>query len=335
MRQAGRYMKEFRDVREKHEFFEVCRTPELACEVTLQPIRRFDLDASIIFSDILVVPQAMGMEVKMLAGKGPSFDNPLSTPEDIKNLRSEITTELDYVYDALFVTRHRLNGVVPLIGFCGGPWTLMVYMIEGEGSKIYSKVKKWINNYVQETKQLLQMITNVLIEYLCKQIEAGAQLIQVFESFAGELSEEDFKELCLPYIVEISEKVKARHPHTPLMIFPKGAHYSFRLLAQLSKFDIMGLDWTQNPERIRAEIGGDISLQGNLDPGVLYGSEEVIIKKTKDMLHSFGKTKYIANLGHGMHPDHDPLKLELFITTLHSYSSGNTEKQTQDSIYIK
>ena len=184
MRQAGRYLPEFREVRVEHEFFKVCQTPELACEITLQPIRRFPLDAAIIFSDILVVPQALGMTVQMKPGVGPVFDKPL-TPEDMEALvRPDVKVALKYVYDAITLTRQKLEGKVPLIGFTGAPWTLMSYMIEGGGSKTQSKAKKWLYHFTEASHKLLSLLTEVCVDYLVEQVRAGAQLLQVFESNA-------------------------------------------------------------------------------------------------------------------------------------------------------
>ena len=185
MRQAGRYLPEFREVRVEHEFFKVCQTPELACEITLQPIRRFPLDAAIIFSDILVVPQALGMTVQMKPGVGPVFDKPLLTPEDMEALVSpDVKMALKYVYDAITLTRQKLEGKVPLIGFTGAPWTLMSYMIEGGGSKTQSKAKKWLYHFTEASHKLLSLLTEVCVDYLVEQVRAGAQLLQVFESNA-------------------------------------------------------------------------------------------------------------------------------------------------------
>jgi len=228
MRQAGRYLPEFRAVRAKHEFFEICRTPSLACEVTLQPIRRYLglIDAAIIFSDILVVPQAMGLEVLM--NPAPTFPAPLDTPADVARLREhvDVRKELDYVFAAITRTRHALRGEVPLIGFCGAPWTLFAYMVEGGGSKTLQKAKTWLFRFPQESKALLARIANVCVDFLVGQVDAGAQLLQVFDSWAGELSPEDFAEFALPPLQHIVTSVRARltenHlPEVPLILFAK------------------------------------------------------------------------------------------------------------------
>ncbi|CAD5125236.1 DgyrCDS13478 [Dimorphilus gyrociliatus] len=325
MRQAGRYLPEFREVRAENEFFKVCRTPELACEVTLQPLRRFDLDAAIIFSDILIIPQAVGMEVQMVPGKGPTFPQVLKEPSDLQhlNLNCNVKEELQYMLDALTFTRHTLNGKVPLIGFCGGPWTLMAYMIEGGGSSTQSKAKAWLYKYPEDSHILLKSLTKLLIEFLIDQVVAGAQMLQVFESHAGILTPECFKTFLLPYIKEIAEGVKSGlkrlNIDVPMTIFAKDAHYGIEELATTG-FDIISLDWTIKPMRARHEAGQKVTLQGNLDPCALYGSENDIQDNVKKMLKNFGTQKYIANLGHGMYPDMCPESVQTFVNAVHNYS---------------
>ena len=222
MRQAGRYLPEFRKLREDHDFFTMCQTPSLACEVTLQPLQRYDLDAAIIFSDILVVPQALGMEVLMKPGVGPVFPNPLKSPEDIETLEHGDKTlpRLQYVFDAITLTRQKLEGKVPLLGFTGAPWTLMSYMIEGGGSKTQSKAKAWLYTYPSASHKVLQMLTDVNIEYLVQQVKAGAQMLQVFESHAEYLGKDLFDEFALPYLRQIAQKVKAKLAEQGLDVVP-------------------------------------------------------------------------------------------------------------------
>ncbi|XP_076759353.1 uroporphyrinogen decarboxylase isoform X2 [Xylocopa sonorina] len=211
MRQAGRYLPEFQEVRAKHDFFTVCQTPALACEVTLQPLKRFDLDASIIFSDILVIPQAMGLNVEMVPGTGPVLSKPLKDPSDLSLLvQPNVEKDLKYVGDAITLTRHKLEGKVPLIGFTGAPWTLMSYMIQGGGSSTMSKAREWLYKYPEDSHKLLQLITNVIIDYLVMQVKAGAQLLQVFESHSDFLNDELFEKYSFKYLKEISDKVKQR-----------------------------------------------------------------------------------------------------------------------------
>lgn len=323
MRQAGRYLPEFREFRSKHDFFQICQTPELACEITLQPIDRFpDLDASIIFSDILVIPQALGMVVEMHPGVGPVLPKPLVTPEDISRLKYpvDVFVELKYVMDAITLTRHKLFGRVPLIGFSGAPWTLMGYMIEGGGSKTMAKSKKWLYEYPQESKKLLSILSKVVSDYLIGQAKAGAQLLQLFESNAEYLGPDLFKQFALPCIEEISKTVKEALGKTkvPMTIFAKGAHYALEELAA-SGYEVIGIDWTVDPAEARKRVGPNITLQGNLDPCGLYSSDELLPQLTSNMVKKFGKHRYIANLGHGIYPDMDPAKVEIFLKNVHMF----------------
>ncbi|KAF6212336.1 hypothetical protein GE061_012858 [Apolygus lucorum] len=324
MRQAGRYLPEFREFKTKHEFFEICQTPELACEITLQPIRRYpDLDASIIFSDILVIPQAMGMTVEMRPGVGPVLPQPLVTPQDLERLSFpvDVSTSLKYVMDAITLTRTKLEGRVPLIGFSGAPWTLMGYMIEGGGTKTMSKAKKWLYQHPAESKKLLSMLTSTVVDYLVEQAKAGAQLLQVFESSAEYLGPHLFNEFALPCIRDIRLKVKTAleelNISVPMTVFAKGAHYALEDLASTG-YDVIGLDWTMDPVEARKRVGPNVTLQGNFDPCALYASPEKIRDSAEEMVKNFSKTRYIANLGHGIYPDADPAHLETFLKAVHS-----------------
>ncbi|KAF9919713.1 Uroporphyrinogen decarboxylase in heme biosynthesis, partial [Linnemannia zychae] len=330
----------FRKVREKHDFFEIVRTPELATQITLQPIDRYDglLDAAIIFSDILVVPQALGLQVEMLPGKGPSFPHPLVTPKDMDRLKTcvDVHKELKYVLDAITMTRHTLQGRVPLIGFTGAPWTQMAYMVEGGGSKTFSKVKKWIFHYPQESHSLLQRITDVSVDYLVAQVHAGAQMLQVFDSWAGELGPQDFEKFSLPYLIQMARRVKAElgpERAVPMTIFAKGAWFALEKLADPeSGYDVVSLDWSFIPARARAIVEKQdgqrgVVLQGNLDPTVLLGDMKTIAEATETMVRGFFKRdegkkggrrgKYIANLGHGILPEVDVNAMEIFLKTVH------------------
>ncbi|KAE8270726.1 hypothetical protein A4X09_0g1595 [Tilletia walkeri] len=351
MRQAGRYLPEFRALREKHDFFECCRTPALACEITLQPIRRYAglLDAAIIFSDILVVPQALGMTVEMHPGKGPHFPDPLVQPSDVERQKImkkvDVQKELGYVYEAIKLTRHELDGLIPLIGFAGAPWTLMAYMIEGGGSKFFEKAKRWLFLYPEESKELLQKITDVCIEFLVGQVKAGAQLLQVFESWAGELSPADFRTFSLPFLKQIAAGVKdalssAGYPCVPMIVFARGAlGHALPDLAK-SGFDVVALDWLVEPAHARSIVdaaapysassgaggaGHRIALQGNMDPGVLYSNKEAIERAVERMLRSKkggfgGSGAYIANLGHGITPGVDPENLKHYLQAVQRIS---------------
>ncbi|KAF3424945.1 hypothetical protein E2986_09403 [Frieseomelitta varia] len=325
MRQAGRYLPEFQEVRSKHDFFSVCQTPALACEVTLQPIKRFDLDASIIFSDILVIPQAMGLTVEMVPGVGPTLPKPLKDPTDLVRLvKPNVKKDLKYVGDAITLTRHKLEGKVPLIGFTGAPWTLMSYMIQGGGSSTMTKARQWLYKYPEDSHKLLQLITNVIIDYLVMQVKAGAQLLQVFESHGDFLNDELFENYSFKYLKEISDKVRQRLkeeniPKVPMIAFPKGATMnSLEMLAKSKTYEVLGLDWTVDPIEARKRFGSEITLQGNLDPCALYASEQEITDRARDMVMKFGKSRYIANLGHGILPDIPITSVAAFIKGIHS-----------------
>jgi len=337
MRQAGRYLPEFRKLRESHEFFEICRTPSLAAEITLQPFRRYSglLDACIIFSDILVVPQAMGLEVEMLPAKGPHFPQPLVVPTDIARLKENVNVdeELDYVYKAISLTRNLLEGAVPLIGFCGAPWTLMAYMIEGGGSKTFQLAKTWLFKYPDDSKKLLSRIADVCVDFLVGQIKAGAQLVQVFDSWAGELSVHDFNTFSLPYVKQISAGVRSKLKaegiaSVPMILFAKGANLVLDELASSAGYDVLGLDWCVDPANTRAQVGTKVALQGNLDPNVLYGGSEAIEREVRRMCEGFkaggdGSCRaWIANLGHGITPGVNPEDLKWFFQCIHKYSAS-------------
>ncbi|AQZ18143.1 HEM12 (YDR047W) [Zygosaccharomyces parabailii] len=333
MRQAGRYLPEYHDAKGGRDFFEVCRDPEVASEITIQPVRRYAdlLDAAIIFSDILVIPQAMGMTVEMMEGKGPHFPKPLRTKEDVQKVLDyevDVLKELDWAFRAITTTRNKLEGQVPLFGFCGGPWTLFVYMTEGGGSKIFRFAKEWINTYPDICHQLLQKTTDVAIEFLSQQVVAGAQILQVFESWGGELSSADFDEFSLPYLKQIASKVPQRlkelgvTEHVPMIVFAKGSWYALNKLCD-SGYNAVSLDWLWDPAEACNINQGRVTLQGNLDPGVIYGSDEVITKKVQKMISGFGggKRHYIVNLGHGTHPYMNPEKIKHFLQECHRFGS--------------
>ena len=310
---AGRYLPEYHEAKGDRDFFECCQSPEIASTLTLQPIDHYDglLDAAIIFSDILVVPQALGMKVEMVDKKGPHFPEPLQSPDDpqykqILAKEVDVKKELDYVYKAITLTRHKLKGRVPLFGFCGAPWTLLCYMVEGGGSKIFQNIKRWIYQYPEASKKLLQKISEVCVEYLALQIQAGAQIVQVFDSWAGELTPASFEEVSLPYLRYISEQLPKRLQQmnievVPMVVFAKGAWYALRKLCE-SGYDVVGLDWLHDPAEAMKIARGRVVLQGNADPGVLYGGREAITHVVEGMVKGFGggKKGWIANLGHGM-----------------------------------
>ncbi|KAI9828752.1 MAG: Uroporphyrinogen decarboxylase in heme biosynthesis [Thelocarpon impressellum] len=327
---AGRYLPEYHKAKGSHDFFECCRSPEIASTITLQPVERFAglIDAAIIFSDILVIPQAMGMEVVMVDKKGPHFPHPLVSPDDpqyreILDRDVDVKQELDYVYKAITLTRHKLKGRVPLIGFCGAPWTLLSYMVEGGGSKLFVQVKTWVFRYPAESRKLLQKIAELCVEYLALQVVAGAQLVQIFDSWAAELSPASFQSFSLPYLLYISSHLPTRlaelkQPRVPMTVFAKGAWYALDALCE-SGYDVVGLDWLQDPADAVRAARGRVVLQGNADPGVLYGGHAAITEVVEAMVKGFGggKQGWIANLGHGITPGVDPDDLKFFFEEIH------------------
>jgi len=284
MRQAGRYLPEFLELRKKYDFFTIVNTPSLAAEVTMMPIRRFDLDAAIIFSDILVVPQAVGMEVSMEAGIGPVLPNPISVPSDLfkLNFKVDVKEAMKGTLQAIAETRILLQErEVALIGFSGAPWTLMSYMIEGGGSRTLSKAKAWLYRHPEESVNFLNGLTEVVVNYLVEQVLRGAQLLQVFESHAENLSPHLFKKYCIPTLEEISKQVKARLTElgvkpVPMIIFAKGGHFALKEISSLG-YDVVGIDWTMDPKVAREIVGPDVVLQGKLDPCALYAPQVIIL----------------------------------------------------------
>jgi len=320
MRQAGRYLPEYRAAREGHTFFETCRMPDLVSELTIQPVRRFPIDAAIIFSDILVIPIAMGMEVQMVKGVGPVLPAPLSGPADLDRLiKPNVDDTLGYVFDAIRQTRFDLDGAVPLIGFSGAPWTLMAYMVEGGGSKTFSTARSWLRTEPEATDRLLDKLTDTIVDYLLGQIRSGAQIIQLFDSWSGLLGPDIFRRFELPHLNRIASTLKREHPEIPLIIFSRGSHYALEDLSD-SDFDVISLDWTMDPAKARERTRGSITLQGNLDPAVLFAPAETIESEVRTMIEGFGTHCYIANLGHGMMPEHDPARAASFVDAVHSIS---------------
>jgi uroporphyrinogen decarboxylase len=312
MRQAGRYLPEYRAVRKKADFLTMCKTPELAAEVTIQPVHIIGVDAAIIFSDILVIPEAMGMKLVMHEGKGPIFPRPIRTEEDVEQLKEiDPSVELKYVMDAITLTKQELNGKVPLIGFSGAPWTLLTYMVEGSGSKNFSFAKKLIYNNPKLAHSLLEKLSVAIAKYLSAKIEAGANAVQIFDTWAGILSQNDYQEFSLRYVEKIISEI--RRVNEPIIYFPKGVHSNLDVVADCGT-DVIGLDWTMNMNKVRKITADKVALQGNLDPTVLYGNEEVIEKKALEIMKSYGKgNAHIFNLGHGILPDVDPLKAKFLV----------------------
>lgn len=301
MRQAGRYLPEYMELRRKYDFFTRVQTPELAAEITLQPIRRFQPDAAIIFSDILTVPQAMGLEVQLIEKKGPYLPQTIQTQQDLDALNtSEAADKMQYVYDALSLTKKELSDETSLIGFAGAPFTILCYMVEGQGSKAFLQARKFCHSQPKLAHQLLEKIATVTIDYLLKQQQAGADLIKLFDSWSGLLSPTDFDAFCRPYIDRIAAAI---HPGTPFIYFPKGSWYALESLSHSEHIDALGIDWCITPALARQLTGNRICLQGQFDPAKLYMSPEAITSEVTNMIDSFGTQHYIANLGHGISPD--------------------------------
>lgn len=323
MRQAGRILPEYRKIRETAKDFKtLVKTPELATEVTLQPVRILEVDAAIIFSDILVIPEAMGLNYEMEENKGPVFPKKINTPDDIRSLHVASADELQYVLDAISLTKRELNGTVPLIGFAGAPWTIFSYMIEGKGSKTFSAAKKMLYTQPAFSHQLLDMITVSTIHYLKGQIKAGADVVQIFDSWAGILGPDQYSEFSLRYISKICDAI----PATPKIVFAKGAFFARAEMNGLN-CEVVGLDWNMGIQESRALIPDKV-LQGNLDPCALYGSREDVRRETKKMLDAFGPYKHIANLGHGLYPDTEVDKVKCFIDTVKEYSSDRRKAES-------
>ncbi|MCT4214425.1 uroporphyrinogen decarboxylase [Elizabethkingia anophelis] len=318
MRQAGRYLPEFIALRDKYDFFTRCQTPELAAEITVQPIRRFPLDAAILFSDILVVPQAMGIDFKMKENVGPWLDNPIRTKEAVEQIVvPDVDDTLSYVFDAITLTLEHLNNEIPLIGFAGSPWTILCYCVEGKGSKAFDIAKSFCFQQPEAAHQLLQKITDTTIAYLKRKVEKGVSAVQVFDSWGGMLSPADYQEFSWKYINQI---VEALNPLTEVVVFAKGCWYALEDMAK-SKASALGVDWTVTPEIARKLTGGNISLQGNFDPARLHSSPETIRKMVHEMIDRFGKDKYIANLGHGILPNIPVENAEAFIRAVVEYKA--------------
>ncbi len=317
MRQAGRYLPDYIKLRNQYDFFTRVQTPELASAITLQPVDQVGVDAAIIFSDILVIPQAMGMTVLMEEGKGPLLPQVIKNKADIDNLVTDgVEHSLKYVMDALALTKSELNGRVPLIGFAGAPWTLLCYMVEGKGSKSFDKAKQFCFTQPELAHSLLQKITDMTIAYLKAQIKAGADTVQVFDSWSGMLSPEHFKIFSQPYLVQIADAVSQ---DAPVILFPKGSWYALEDLSNTSAAGL-GIDWTVTPALARKLAGNKITLQGNFDPSMLLAPIPEIKKAVRKMIDGFGTQRYVANLGHGILPNVPVDHAKAFVDAVKEYS---------------
>ena len=319
MRQAGRYLPEYMVLRRKYDFFTRVQTPELAAEITLQPIDIIGPDAAILFSDILVIPQALGQEVQMVNNKGPFLPKTIENQVDINSLRNieESADSLQYVYDAISLTKKELNNKVPLIGFAGAPFTILCYMVEGQGSKTFSKAKGFCFSQPTLAHELLSKITDLTIAYLKRKVAAGADVIQVFDSWSGLLSADDFNNFAKPYLDKITN---ALSEIAPVIIFAKGSWYALRDLTS-SNASALGIDWCISPKKARDLTNHSITLQGNFDPHKLLLPIPELKNEVKAMIDSFGPQKYIANLGHGILPNIPVDHAKAFVDAVKCYNS--------------
>ena len=326
MRQAGRYLPEYRATRQKAgDFLTLCKTPELACEVTLQPLERFDLDAAILFSDILTIPDAMGLGLQFKEGDGPSFSDPIQSKADIENLViPDPHTELRYVIDAVSLIRKELAGRVPLIGFSGSPWTLATYMVEGGSSKEFSKIKSLLYNDPGALNKLLQKVSASVAAYLNAQIRAGAQVVMIFDTWGGTLTPENYRRFSLDPMRQIVQQLERNYgsQQIPIILFSKGANHSLEHLAN-SGADAIGVDWTINIGDASKIVGSKVALQGNLDPAVLYSSAQAIKEQVQKVLADYGQpTGHVFNLGHGIHPAIDPNNVKTLVDCVHQFGKN-------------
>ena len=325
MRQAGRYLPEYRATREKAgSFMKLCTTPELACEVTLQPLRRFSLDAAILFSDILTIPDAMGLDLTFVSGEGPQFNKPIRNSSDVNALGvPDPEQELRYVIDAVRLIRNELAGRVPLIGFSGSPWTLATYMVEGGSSKEFAKVKGMMFDQPQVMHSLLDILARSVTLYLNAQISAGAQAVMIFDTWGGILTTRDYQAFSLHYMSQIIAGLIREYDgkRIPVILFTKGGQGWLEAMAD-SGCDALGIDWTIDLSQARSRVGDRVALQGNMDPCVLYAAPERIRQEVALLLESFGKgSGHVFNLGHGIHPHVDPEHARVFIEAVHELSA--------------
>jgi uroporphyrinogen decarboxylase len=316
MRQAGRYLPEFQVIKKKYDFFTRCRTPELASEITVQPIRRYGMDAAILFSDILVIPQAMNIEVQMKPDFGPYLPNPIRTQKDLDRvIIPDVHESLGYVMEAIKATKEKLNDNIPLIGFAGSPWTIMCYCVQGQGSKNFDKAKELCFTNPVMAHSLLQKITDTTIAYLKAKVAAGVNAVQIFDSWGGMLSPVDYQEFSWQYIQQIIDALK---DETQVIAFGKGCWFALGDMAK-SGAAALGVDWTCSARNARYLSGGKITLQGNFDPSRLLSPPAEIKKMVHQMINEFGKDRYIVNLGHGILPNIPVENAKAFVDAVKEY----------------
>ncbi|WEF32156.1 uroporphyrinogen decarboxylase [Pseudoduganella chitinolytica] len=324
MRQAGRYLPEYRATRQKAgSFMGLATNPDLATEVTLQPIDRYRLDAAILFSDILTVPDAMGLGLYFVEGEGPKFERPLKTEADVQALRLPEPGSLDYVFKAVTQIRTELNGRVPLIGFSGSPWTLACYMVEGQGSREFHTIKKMLYSRPDLMHHILDMNARAVAEYLNAQINAGAQAVMVFDSWGGALADGAYQQFSLAYMQKVVAQLKREKDgvRIPAIVFTKGGAHWAEEIAAIGA-DAIGLDWTANLAKVRAAVGDKVALQGNLDPAILFAQPDQIRSEVERVLHAFGPhdTGHVFNLGHGISQFTPPESVAVMVETVHKVS---------------
>jgi uroporphyrinogen decarboxylase len=322
MRQAGRYLPEYCVTRKKAgSFLQLCKTPELACEVTLQPLHRFDLDAAIVFSDILTIPDAMGLGLYFVEGEGPKFSKPLKTAADILALHvPDPMIELSYVCDAIALCKRELHDKVPLIGFSGSPWTLACYMLEGGSSREFKQIKALLYQEPKTLHHLLDTLTLTITHYLNAQIAAGAQVLMIFDTWGGLLTPAAYRLCSLHYMTQIIANITRAYQQIPVVLFTKGGGLWLETIAS-SGCDAIGLDWTIELGEARQRVGNKVALQGNMDPAVLYGSEKCILEEISSVLNSYGPgTGHVFNLGHGISPHTSPENVKFFVEAVHTLS---------------
>lgn len=326
MRQAGRYLPEYRATRaQAGDFMSLCKNTELACEVTMQPLERYELDAAILFSDILTIPDAMGLGLYFAEGEGPKFRKPVRTEADIEKLQViKTASDLAYVTDAVSMIRRELNGRVPLIGFSGSPWTLATYMVEGQSSRDFARAKTMLYKQPELMHQLLDKLALSVIDYLNAQIRAGAQVVQIFDTWGGALSHAAYQEFSLAYMAKIVNGLirQADGRDVPVILFTKGGGQWLEAMADTG-CQALGLDWTVDIGSARARVGDSVALQGNMDPAVLRADGATIEREVQTILKSFGEGPgHIFNLGHGITPDIDPENAKVFIEAVHKFSAN-------------
>jgi uroporphyrinogen decarboxylase len=322
MRQAGRYLPEYRQLRAKFkDFVKLCKTPEAACEVTLQPVKRFDLDAAIIFSDILTIPDAMGLGLSVQEKIGPQFQYPLRTEKDLQNLRvPDIENDLGYVLDAIRLVKNELTNKIPLIGFAGSPWTLATYMIEGGSFKDFALIKQWLYLRPQLLEQLLTLLANVVSDYLYAQIAGGADVVMIFDTWGGILTPRDYQRFSLSYMTNVVNQLKRQQTYVPVILFTKNSGQWLEVIAT-SGCDAIGLDWMTDIGEARQRVGNKVALQGNIDPLILFASPDRIIEEVAYIKGRFGSGPgHVFNLGHGVLPATPYENVKVLVDAVHTTS---------------